>query len=66
MGVEYWWTDTDREKTAVLGGKPVLASLFPPHVLHGMTWHRTWTFAMTGRGLSALAEAQQIVQKNGA
>jgi hypothetical protein len=49
MGVGYRWTVTDNEKTAVLGGKPVLVPLFPPHVLHGMTWHRTRAFAMTCR-----------------
>jgi hypothetical protein len=53
MGVEYWWTDIDKEKTAVPGGKPVLVPFFLQHVLHGMTWYRTRAFAMTGRRLSA-------------
>ena len=52
MDVRYLWIDTDKEKTAVLGGKLVLVPLFLPHVLHGMTWHRTRAFAMTGRRLS--------------
>ena len=51
--MEHWWNEIDREKTEVLGEKPVPVPLYPPQIPHELARDRTRASAVGGRRLIA-------------
>jgi len=42
MNMGPYWNDNDREKTAVLGEKPIEVPLRPPQIPLEVAWFRLW------------------------
>jgi hypothetical protein len=54
--VEWNWTG----KTVLLGEKPVLVSICPPQIPHGLKQDRPWASAVRGRRLTAWSMARSL------
>jgi len=64
MSMDHWKNYNDRDKTEVLGVKPVPVPLSPPQISYGLSCDRTRVSAMTGRRLTVYTMAWTFKEEN--